>query len=386
MKVLFFTRYNGQGASSRCRVYQYLPRLAACDIESEVVPWAPAAGEIEQRAGAVDAVFLQKRVPTLGNLLRLRRRAAYLLFDFDDALWLRRRRDNTVCKASPRTRLRLAATLRLVDQVIAGNEYLASYTRRWNRRVAVLPTPIDGEYYSSDLVATPGNSCAPANNTLSSSNLCLGWVGHPSNLPYLRRLEPVLATLARRFPALKLRVVCSEPFECAAIPVENIPWSLADEVANLRRLDIGLMPLDYDSWTRGKCGYKALQYMAVGVPVVCSPVGMNVEIVQQGQTGLLAADLDDWERQLTLLVNAPDLRQRLGAGGQRAVLRDYSLARMAPRLADILRAGARTARRGAPEATLLPCERPSRCPPPPGPAEPSHGPTTSGTAHRSGRY
>jgi len=132
--------------------------------------------------------------------------------------------------------------------------------------------------------ATQGGSDTP-------SPLCLGWVGHSSTLGYLRRLEPALAGLARRYPELRLRVVCSEPYKSEAIPVENVAWSLAEEVANLRSLDIGLMPLDDDPWARGKCGYKALQYMAVGAPVVCSPVGMNVDIVQEGENGLLASDL-----------------------------------------------------------------------------------------------
>jgi glycosyltransferase involved in cell wall biosynthesis len=161
-------------------------------------------------------------------------------------------------------------------------------------------------------------------------------VGHPSTLGYLRRLEPALAGLARQHPELRLRVVCSEPYKSEAIPVENVPWSLAEEVANLRGLDIGLMPLEDDPWARGKCGYKALQYMAVGVPVVCSPVGMNVDIVQEGENGLLAGDLDAWERQISRLVASPELRQRLGAAGQRSVEQNYSLALMAERLAEVL--------------------------------------------------
>jgi glycosyltransferase involved in cell wall biosynthesis len=191
-------------------------------------------------------------------------------------------------------------------------------------------------------------------------------VGHPTNLHYLRSLEPALANLARRYAHLTLRVVCSEPFESAVIPVENVRWSLEDEVANFRALDIGLMPLDDDPWTRGKCGYKALQYMAAGVPVVCSPVGMNVEIVTEGKTGLLAGDLSGWERQIARLVDCPALRQRLGVAGQDAALRDYSLSRMAPRLATLLTARAPAATRRSGE-TDLPALHP--LPPLPAPGE-----------------
>jgi glycosyltransferase involved in cell wall biosynthesis len=345
MKVLFITQYDERGASSRCRVYQYLPHLAARGIKAEVLPRFPPAGELWRRAGTTDAVFLQKRAPSLTRLLLLRRRAPRLLFDFDDAIWLRSASDSKVRPAPLRKRLRLAATLRLSDHVIAGNEYLAAYARRWTPRVAVLPTPVDLEYYGrgqgsgvrdqpdKTRLPTPAPGCA---SCPLPTALRLGWVGHPSTLGYLRRLEPALAGLARQHPELRLRVVCSEPYKSEAIPVENVPWSLAEEVANLRGLDIGLMPLEDDPWARGKCGYKALQYMAVGVPVVCSPVGMNVDIVQEGENGLLAGDLDAWERQISRLVASPELRQRLGAAGQRSVEQNYSLALMAERLAEVL--------------------------------------------------
>jgi glycosyltransferase involved in cell wall biosynthesis len=327
MKTLFITQYDERGASSRCRVYQYLPRLAARGIEGEVLPRFPAAGALWRLAGTADAVFLQKRVPSLTRLLLLRRRAPRLLFDFDDAIWLRGASAGKVRSAPLRKRLRLAATLRLADRVIAGNEYLAAYARRWTPRVSVLPTPVDLEHY--------GRGQGPTSE-LTPEPVRLGWVGHPSTLGYLRRLEPALAGLARRYPELRLRVVCSEPYTSQVLPVENIPWSLAEEVANLRSLDIGLMPLDDDSWARGKCGYKALQYMAVGVPVVCSPVGMNIDIVQEGENGLLASGPDAWERQISRLVGSPELRQRLGAAGRRSVEESYSLATMAERLAELL--------------------------------------------------
>jgi glycosyltransferase involved in cell wall biosynthesis len=364
MKVLFITQYDEQGASSRCRVYQYLPHLAAQGIEGEVISRTPTAAELRQRAGAVAGVFLQKRVLPLTRLLALRRQTHRLWFDFDDAIWLRRADDGRVRLAPLHKRLRLAATLRLADGVIAGNEYLAAYARHWNPNITVLSTPIDSDYYAvrngePDLVWSSGHQ-------VIRSSLCLGWVGHPDNLCYLRRLEPALAAVARlkaaqggrtahgsecrvpgkdsseprtvvdHEPPLMLRVVCSEPFESAALPIENIPWSLAEEVANLRAFDIGLMPLEDDPWTRGKCGYKALQYMAVGVPSVCSPVGMNADIIMEDENGLLADSLPDWERQLTRLIESPELRRRLGEAGRRSVEQRYSLTALAPRLADVL--------------------------------------------------
>jgi glycosyltransferase involved in cell wall biosynthesis len=355
MKLLFITQYDERGASSRCRVYQYLPHLAKRGIEGEVMSRLPGAAALGRRAGAVDGVFLQKRVPSLARLLALRR-ARRLWFDFDDAIWLRRGDDGKVRPASLGKRLRLAAILKLADGVVAGNEYLAAYARRWNPRVTVLPTPIDVEYYgvgsrqsavgskggigsgegSRERVPEHPGPEPPTTDCRLPTGLTLGWVGHPDNLCYLRRLEPALAALARRAPGLRLRVICSEPFVSETIPVENVPWSLEEEVANLRVLDVGLMPLEDDPWTRGKCGYKALQYMAAGVPVVCSPVGMNADIVREGENGLLAADLADWERQVARLVESRELRERLGEAGRHSVEQNYSLAVLAQRLTSVL--------------------------------------------------
>ena len=348
MRVLFITQFDEKGACSRCRVYQYLSYLKAQGIEGEVCPQYPPGTALWRKARAVDAVFIQRRVPSVEQLFLLRRRAPRLLFDFDDAIWLRAPSRGSVRPAPLGRRLRLAATLRLADCVVAGNDYLAAYARRWNARVAILPTPVDLEYYAGDRRQATADSPVLAgirssgHQVIRSSPhqpLRLGWVGHPSNLPYLRRLEPSLASLSRRYPWLRLRVVCSEPYESEVIPVENVVWSLEDEVANLRSFDIGLMPLEEEAWARGKCSYKALQYMAVGVPVVLSPVGMNAAVVREGENGLLAAKLGAWERQIARLVESPELRQRLGSAGQRSVAEAYSLAVTAPRLAALLRGG-----------------------------------------------
>lgn len=155
MRVLFLTSSDERRASSRCRVYQYLPHLAARGIEGDLVSWRPAAAELWRRANTADAVFLQKRVFSVAKLLLLRQRVPRLLFDFDDAIWLRRGSDGAVPPAPLLQRLRLATTLRLADGVVAGNEYLAAYARRWNPHVVILPTPIDGDYYAAGIVGYP---------------------------------------------------------------------------------------------------------------------------------------------------------------------------------------------------------------------------------------
>lgn len=338
MRVLFLTQFDERGASSRCRVYQYLPALRERGIEASALPQMPPARELARLARGVDAVCVQKRRLPLVHLLHLRRAATALLFDFDDAIWLQRRPGRGVRPAPAVKRLRLAAILRLCDRVIAGNCYLEAYARRFSHSVTVLPTPVD----LSRFAPAPGSGLrAPsesspvhpgARSLEPGAAVRLGWVGHADNLVYLRDLEPVFRSLVREFPELTLRVVSSQAYRESALPVENVIWSLEQESACFGGFDVGLMPLSDDAWSRGKCAYKALEYMAAGLPAVCSPVGMNQEVVRDGETGFLAGDLAAWEDALRRLIRDPALRARMGEAGRAAVAARYSLPLMTDRL------------------------------------------------------
>jgi glycosyltransferase involved in cell wall biosynthesis len=132
-----------------------------------------------------------------------------------------------------------------------------------------------------------------------------------------------------------------------ALPrVENRPWSLARERADLHDMDLGLMPLPDDEWSRGKCGFKALLYMSVGIPAVCSPVGVNRSIIDHGVNGILAGDQESWYEQLAALVDQPELRRRLGEAGRQTVVTQYSVAVQAPRFVGVLEAVVRSQPRG----------------------------------------
>jgi glycosyltransferase involved in cell wall biosynthesis len=338
MRVLFLTQFDERGASSRCRVYQYLPGLRERGIEASALPQMPPARELARLARDVDAVCVQKRRLPLAHLLHLRRAAAALLFDFDDAIWLQRRPDRSVRPAPAVKRLRLAAILRLSHRVIAGNRYLEAYARRFSRSVTVLPTPVDLGRFAPALgsrlsaLGEAGPSQPRAESGEPRAAVRLGWVGHADNLVYLRDLEPVFRSLAREFPELTLRVVSSQPYRESALPVENVTWSLDQESACFGGFDVGLMPLSDDPWSRGKCAYKALEYMAAGLPAVCSPVGMTREVVRDGETGFLAGDPAAWEDALRRLIRDPALRARMGEAGRAAVGECYSLPLMADRL------------------------------------------------------
>jgi glycosyltransferase involved in cell wall biosynthesis len=182
----------------------------------------------------------------------------------------------------------------------------------------------------------------------------IGWSGSLTTLKHLRGLEPTLKKL-RRAVDFRLKVIGDDRYELEGVEVESRRWSAESEVADLQSFDVGIMPLPDDPWAQGKCGLKALQYMAVGVPTVVSPVGVNTEIIQDGANGFIASGDDEWVAKLSRLIADAGLRQRLALAGRRTVEERYSAAVQAPRLLDVLeqvcgRAASAAARRSDPEA------------------------------------
>lgn len=235
------------------------------------------------------------------------------VFDVDDAIYVRKpRRLGEVADDSIWRRRKFAATCRWVDVVAAGNEVLAGAARAAAQDIAILPTSIDASGYRATTAAPED---APT----------IVWIGSPENLVYLEMIRPALARLATRHPALRLRVICSRFPQWPEVRIEPVTWSAATEAASLATAHIGVMPLSDDEWARGKCAFKLLQYMAASLPCVASPIGANTEAVIDGVTGFHAKHLEDWERTLELLIDSPELRSRLGAGGRAHVENRYSM-------------------------------------------------------------
>jgi glycosyltransferase involved in cell wall biosynthesis len=198
--------------------------------------------------------------------------------------------------------------------------------------VATVPTVVDLTRYSS---RAPNESGKP---------LVIGWIGSPSTAHYLRDVSTVIASMRKRY-AVRAVAVGARPDQVVGTPFETVPWSEAEEAAIVAGFDIGIMPLIDAPWERGKCGYKLIQYMACGVPVIASPVGVNREIVQPGFNGFLAGNETEWEAALTSLIIDADLRDRMGSAGRWRVEQWYSLQVQAPRLIQILQEAAQKRRR-----------------------------------------
>lgn len=269
---------------------------------------------LRSRLRAADVVVLQKIKVSPPEARLIRRFSRRAVLDIDDAVYLRKPRYAGGPAEDARWRRRkFAATCRAVDVVVAGNRELAAEAARYARRVEVVPTAVDLEHYRRSV---PDSTRPPT----------LVWVGRPENLKSLELVRPALAAAARRVPGLRLRVVCSSFPEWPEVAIERVEWSPESEVDALETADVGLMPLADDAWSRGKCAFKLLQYMAASLPCVASPVGANREAVLEGVTGFLPADEAAWEGAVVQLLGDADARCRLGAAGREHAERRYSIA------------------------------------------------------------
>jgi hypothetical protein len=220
---------------------------------------------------------------------------------------------------------KIDSVMRRADLVLAGNPYLAERARTARaNRVEIIPTVVDLERYT------------PTGSRRDSKPVVIGWVGSPTTALYLAPVKRLLSRLATRYP-ISCVAIGARQDQVADGPFIATAWSEAGEVKLLSEIDIGIMPLPDEPYTQGKCGYKLIQYMACGLPVVASAVGVNKEIVREGENGFLATSDREWEDALVRLILDPDLRRRMGVAGRIRVEAEFSLQRQAPRLEQLLR-------------------------------------------------
>jgi glycosyltransferase involved in cell wall biosynthesis len=320
--------------SARFRVRQYIPALKALGIEvreswAKFGSYPPASKALRPVWGM--AALCERVISAGGSLssdVTLLQREMLSTFvtaerftkppralDVDDAIWLYG--DGSFAR-------RLAG---LSELVICGNDFLAEQFRHWNSNIHILPTAVDTVRYR------------PLDSVRTVEHKRIGWCGSGSTLRYLEALTPVFKAVLERRKDVKLRIVADVRPTLDGISenqLEFIPWSPKVEVRAIQEMSVGLMPLENTSWARGKCSFKLLTYMACGVPVVASPVGMNVEVLAAGG-GLAARGHDEWIDAIHSLLNEEVMAQRICRQGRETVLRDYSLSTLTPRLAQILR-------------------------------------------------
>ncbi|WP_439490126.1 glycosyltransferase family 4 protein [Algoriphagus sp.] len=334
-KILFLPKYPTLGASSRLRTYQFLPlweqeghqvRVSSFFNEKYLKRFYSKNNHhplnvmgcyfrrlwVLLGAWRYDLIWIEKELfpflPSYGEWILEKSGKGYVV-DYDDAVF-----HNYDLHSSRLVRYwmgdKIDWVMRHSRQVLVGNAYL--YTRAkaaGAKNIQLLPTVIDPKKYSL--------------KTYRINKLVrLGWIGSPTTDKYLRGLLPVLEKLADRIQLVIINRGDGIGFSGTQ---ELIAWSEETEVAAIQSLDIGIMPLENDKWEQGKCAYKLIQYLACGVPVVASPVGMNTEVVRDGENGFLASDLAEWEGQLLRLIEDPALREEMGRKGFKRVSAEYTL-------------------------------------------------------------
>ncbi len=339
MKILFIVPYPTSGPSNRFRIEQYLPYLDKKDISYRLRPFCNndfyfllrARGHYFKklaylivfsllrvvdlfRAGAYDIVFIHREAfPTKDYIFEwlFRRFAKKLIYDFDDAVFLKKP-------------AKIKAVVRMADGVIAGNEFLKSYASTLNKEVSVLPTPIDTGKY------------VPTAEKRGGKRIVIGWMGTPTTSKYLKEIRSVFEFILKKYGNVEIDIVGGTSESFLGGGLTHKAWALDREVRDLQGFDIGIMPMPDNEWTRGKCAFKIIQYMAVGIPLVASPVGMNTEVVQEGLNGFFASSEKEWIDKLSLLIENSSLRDSLGEKGRRTVEGRYALSVSEPKFIGIL--------------------------------------------------
>jgi glycosyltransferase involved in cell wall biosynthesis len=343
-RVLFLANHRlGRSPGQRFRFEQYLSYLDRRGFDCDVSPMIPDeksdravyskggyaakarvlmnAIRIRTRdwwhADAYDIVFVYREALMVRSAIFERlfaRSRARVIVDFDDAIWLPAvsdaNRSLTWLKDPDKTR----RVIECADMVFAGNRYLADFAARFCRCVHVVPTTIDTELFRPVLQPRP-----------QDQPIEIGWTGSPTTVSYFRNARGVLTRLKQRFgDRITFKLIGDETYRDSELGIQGLPWRRETELEDLSTFDIGIMPLPDNPWTRGKCGFKALACMALALPTVASPVGVNVDIIEDGVNGFLAASEEEWFVKLTRLIEDPRLRESLGAKGRETVVARYS--------------------------------------------------------------
>lgn len=344
-----YVKYGDQAASTRQRLLQFVPYFRAEGIDVSIRTLFPnsalqrfnATGERSSvqvmrayadrmreigRSGKSQFIWVSRELfPYLPGWTdcALLPNGVPVIYDYDDAIF-----HQYDSHPNPLIRnllgRRLEPLLQRANLAVCGNAYLEAYAARFCRRTEIVPTVVDIDVYKP--VSRAGQPRGPAT---------IGWIGSPSTWPYVRSVLPVLEAEAAEHD-LRISVIGAGPKGDVGPRIVHEDWVEEREVAMIQKMDIGIMPLPDEPWARGKCGYKLIQYMACGLPVIASPVGVNAEIVAHGISGFLVRTEREWADAIRCLARDPELRASMGAKGRRQVEERYSLQVHGPRLAGLI--------------------------------------------------
>lgn len=339
-RVLFVVPYPLHRApSQRFRVELFLPYLGPAEIEYEVRPFLDDktysilygnSSAIKKILGVLkgfskrlvtlfqinpyDYVFIHREASPLGPpffefvaAMVFRKK---IIYDFDDAIWIGDSKSKLLNWIKAYWKIKWIC--KWSYKVVGGNDYLCSYATRFNKQVVLIPTCVDTQNRHNII------------KDQDEEPTTIGWTGSHSTLRYLDPVVPVLKSFSEN-NGIRTVIICNKPPQFSFHGLQFIPWNETTEIEDLLRIHIGIMPLQNDAWSEGKCGFKLIQYLSLGIPVVASPVGVNKQIVEQNVNGYLCTYLEEWETALTQLVSDNSLRKKLGANGRAKMISSYNI-------------------------------------------------------------
>ncbi len=341
-KILFIAPYpHDEAPSQRFRFEQYLDYFAAQGLEVELVPFLDkktwktlyAEGKVGAKAWGVIRSFL-KRFALLFRLYRydmifIHREAAHIgppvfewliakvfrkkyIYDYDDAIWLPNYSETNAKFHRLKAYWKVKYNIRWAWHITAGNDYLANYAKQYNQHVSVIPTTIDTVNHHN------------LETDYDAERIVIGWTGTHTTMRYLDFLVPIIRELEQKYD-FDFLIISNEAPTYHLKSLKFIKWNHATEIQDLAKISIGVMPLEKDIWSEGKCGFKGLQYMALGIPSLMSPVGVNNQILDDTKNGFLLTTPEEWKQCLERLITDKDLRKTIGQAGKKTVLERYSV-------------------------------------------------------------
>jgi len=266
-----------------------------------------------------DIVFIFREAHMFGSIFieklwKIKHPKTKFVFDFDDSIWLKDVSEANKYFSWLKNPAKTAKIIGLADLVFAGNQFLAEYASKYNNNVKIIPTTIDTNEYVRIVDKT------------KTKKICIGWSGSITTIKHFEYALPFLAKLKQKYDdGIYFKVIGDGNYIHESLGIHGVPWNKECEIKELSEIDIGIMPLPNDEWAQGKCGLKGLQYMALEIPTIMSPVGVNTEIINDGLNGYLANTIDEWVEKLSLLINSSELRERIGKEARQTVMERFSV-------------------------------------------------------------